>query len=86
MLGIGFLKAHIGSRIQFWCEASTRLKVNLDKNELIHVGEVPRVEELASLLGGKMGKLPSIYLGLSLGGHFKPHLYVMWLRRVFIKR
>ncbi|RVW92264.1 Pyrroline-5-carboxylate reductase [Vitis vinifera] len=47
------------------------LKINLDKNELISVGEVPNVEELSSWLGCKVGKLPTTYLGLPLGALFK---------------
>ena len=39
------------------------MKVNLDKNELIPVGNVENVEELASELGCKVGSLPSTYLG-----------------------
>ena len=33
--------------------------------------EVPNFEELASLLGCKVGKLQTIYLGLLLGAPFK---------------
>ncbi|RVW12610.1 hypothetical protein CK203_113167 [Vitis vinifera] len=50
---------------------SLGLKVNLDKNELIPVGNVENVEELASELGCKVGSLPSTYLGMSLGAPFK---------------
>ena len=54
-----------------WFEAISRLRVNLEKNELIPVGRVENVEELANEFGYKVGKLPSIYLGMSLGAPFK---------------
>ena len=47
------------------------MKINLEKNELILVGRVHNVEDLALELGCKMGGLPSRYLGLPLGGAFK---------------
>ncbi|RVW68530.1 hypothetical protein CK203_065548 [Vitis vinifera] len=52
-------------------EDNGRLKVNLDKNELIPMGNVENGEELASELGCKVGSLPSTYLGMSLGAPFK---------------
>ena len=54
-----------------WFEVISRLKVNLDKSELILVGNVDNVEELASELGCKVGSLPSLYLGMPLGAPFK---------------
>ena len=54
-----------------WFEAISRLKVNLDKSELFLVGIVENVEELASELGCKVGRLPSTYLGRPLGAPFK---------------
>ncbi|RVW70013.1 putative DNA helicase MCM9 [Vitis vinifera] len=47
------------------------LKVNMDKSELILVGSVENVEDLASELGCKVGSLPSTYLGMLLGAPFK---------------
>ncbi|RVW37131.1 hypothetical protein CK203_084530 [Vitis vinifera] len=55
------------SWILFWFEAASGLKINLAKSEVIPVGEVQRIEELAVELGCRVGKLPSIYLGLLLG-------------------
>ena len=55
------------SWILFWFEAASGLKINLAKSEVIPVGEVQRIEELAVELGCRVGKLPSIYLGLPLG-------------------
>jgi hypothetical protein len=45
--------------------------VNLGKSELVQVGEVPHLEELADILGCKTATLPMKYLGLPLGAHFK---------------
>ncbi|RVW26739.1 LINE-1 retrotransposable element ORF2 protein [Vitis vinifera] len=54
-----------------WFEAMSRLKVNLDKSEIIAVGKAENVEELALEFGCKVSKLSSSYLGLPLGAHFK---------------
>ena len=59
------------SWLLMWFEVISRLKVNLDKSELILVGNVDNVEELASELGCKVGSLPSLYLGMPLGAPFK---------------
>ena len=55
------------SWILMWFEAMTGLKINLDKSEIIPVGTVPNLVELASELGCKIGSLPTSYLGLPLG-------------------
>ncbi|RVW16563.1 hypothetical protein CK203_069336 [Vitis vinifera] len=47
------------------------LRINLDKSEIIPVGEVEEVEELAVELGCRVGYLPSSYLDLPLGAHHK---------------
>ena len=54
-----------------WFEAMSGLKVNLDKSEIIVVGRVENVEEVALEFGCKVSKLPSTYLGLPLGARFK---------------
>ena len=54
-----------------WFEAILGLRINLDNNELILVGYVKNVEDLAAKLGCKVGSLPSSYLGLPLGAPFK---------------
>uniref|UniRef100_A0A2N9GEX2 Reverse transcriptase domain-containing protein n=1 Tax=Fagus sylvatica TaxID=28930 RepID=A0A2N9GEX2_FAGSY len=41
------------------------------KSELVQVGEVPLLEELADILGCKTSTLPMKYLGLPLGASFK---------------
>ena len=47
------------------------LKVNIDKSEVILVGGVENMEELAMGLGCGVRKLPTSYLGLPLGVIFK---------------
>ena len=54
-----------------WFEAYSGLRINLEKSELILVGGVHSIEDLALELGCKVGGLPSRYLGLSLGAPFK---------------
>ena len=54
-----------------WFEALSRLKVNMEKSELIPVGRVENVGELADEFGYKVGNLPSTYLGMPLGAPFK---------------
>ena len=54
-----------------WFEACLRLIINLEKSELIPVGRVHVIEDLALELGCKVGGLPSCYLGLPLGAPFK---------------
>ena len=49
-----------------WFEAILGLKINLDKSELIPVGRVSNVMELAIVFGCKVGALPTTYLGLPL--------------------
>ena len=55
------------SWILFWFEATSRLRINLAKNEIILIGEMEEVDEMAVELGCKVGQLPAIYLGLPLG-------------------
>ena len=43
------------------------VRVNLDKSVIFLVGEMENVDQLAHELGCKVGALPSMYLGLSLG-------------------
>ena len=52
-------------------KACSGLKINLEKIELIPIGEVPNLEELAKVLGCKVCSLPSTYLGLPLGAPYK---------------
>ncbi|KAJ9677832.1 hypothetical protein PVL29_022672 [Vitis rotundifolia] len=50
-----------------WFEAASGLRINLAKSEIIPVGEVEEILEMAVELGCKVGQLPSTYLGLPLG-------------------
>ena len=58
--------------------------MNLEKSELIPVGRVENVEELADEFDYKVGKLPSTYLGMSLGVPFKS--VAAWDRRKISKK
>ena len=55
------------SWILCWFEAALGLRINLAKSEIIPVGEVEEILEMAVELGYKVGQLPSTYLGLPLG-------------------
>ena len=52
-------------------EAVTSLGVNMGKSELVPVGEVSNVGQLAEILCCHVGDLPMSYLGMSLGASFK---------------
>ena len=47
------------------------MKINLHKSEIIPLGRVDNVEELATELGCGVGSLPTKYLGLPLGAPHK---------------
>ena len=53
-----------------WFEAISGLKINLEKTEIILIGGVANVEDLALVLGYRIGNLPTSYLGLALGAPF----------------
>ena len=48
----------------------------MDKNEVFSIGEVANVEELNLVLGCRIGKLPTSYLGPPLGASYKS--YKVW--------
>ncbi|RVW40043.1 Transposon TX1 uncharacterized 149 kDa protein [Vitis vinifera] len=48
-----------------------RLKINLDKSEVIPIGEVEGVNEMAVEIECRVGQLPAVYLGLPLGASNK---------------
>ena len=52
-------------------EGCNNLEIGANKNKLIPIREVPNMEELALMLGCRVGKLPITYLGLALGAPFK---------------
>jgi hypothetical protein len=53
-----------------WFEAFSSLKINLGKSEMVPVGAVPNLEELAAILGCKRASLPMKYLGLPLESNY----------------
>ena len=55
------------SWILFWFEAASGLRINLAKSEIIPIGEVEGMDEMALELGCRAGQLSAIYLGLPLG-------------------
>ena len=59
------------SWLLMWFKACSGLRINLEKSELILVGKVHNIENLALELGCKVGSLLSSYLGLPLGAPFK---------------
>ena len=66
-------KEHLTSLswILAWFKAASDLRINLTKNELIPVGEVEEIEEMAMELGCRVGPLPTVYLELPLRAHHK---------------
>ena len=54
-----------------WSKVILKLKINLEKSELILIGRVVNVEEITCEIGCKVGELLSIYLDLPLSSHFK---------------
>ncbi|RVW61699.1 hypothetical protein CK203_065929 [Vitis vinifera] len=55
------------SWILFWFEAASGLRINLAKSEIIPVGEVEGIEELAVELGCRVGQLPQCIWATSGG-------------------
>ena len=53
-----------------WFEVISGLKINLTKSELISVGKAEKLDELALVLGCKVGVLPTTYLELPLGAPY----------------
>ena len=52
-------------------QAFTGLKVNVEKREIVPVGEVNNLDTLANILQCRVGSLPMKYLGMPLGTSFK---------------
>ncbi|RVW12719.1 putative ribonuclease H protein [Vitis vinifera] len=59
------------SWVFLWFEAISGLKVNRDKSEVIPVGRIKSLEDVVSMMGCRVRKLPTSYLGLPLGAFFK---------------
>ncbi|RVW70195.1 Transposon TX1 uncharacterized 149 kDa protein [Vitis vinifera] len=68
-------RAISGGYLSGW-RACSRLRINLEKSELISIGRVHIIKGLALELGCKVGELPSCYLGLPLGAPFNS--LVVW--------
>ena len=54
-----------------WFKTVLRLRINLEKSELILVGRVENIDDLTLDFGCRVGSLSSTYLGLPLGAPFK---------------
>ena len=52
-------------------EAAFGLKVNLSKSEMVQIGQVSNLTNLAALLECKISTVPMKYLGMPLGARFK---------------
>ena len=59
------------SWLLMWFEAASGLRINLEKSELIPVGRVENMDDLAWEFGYSLGSLPTTYLGMPLGAPFK---------------
>uniref|UniRef100_A0A2N9GLC7 Isopropylmalate dehydrogenase-like domain-containing protein n=1 Tax=Fagus sylvatica TaxID=28930 RepID=A0A2N9GLC7_FAGSY len=64
-------RAVSGGYISGFSVGHSGLKINLSKSELVPVGPVPNVPELAGIMGCSVASLPLTYLGLPLGASFK---------------
>lgn len=53
--------------MQFCFEAVNGLRINLAKSSIFSINADENIEELANILGCKVEKVPSVYLGLPLG-------------------
>lgn len=66
-------------RCLFSCfEAVSGLKINLPKSEIIHIGEMDEVENLARISGCRVALLLMKYLGLPFGGTIQVSFYMEW--------
>ena len=63
---IGYLKCTL-----LCFEAVSGLKVNLGKSEMVLIGDVPNIQELAAMLDCRISALPMNDLGLPLGARYK---------------
>ncbi|RVW88888.1 putative ribonuclease H protein [Vitis vinifera] len=82
VMGMEVLGALIRRAVEggFLSGSASGLKINLGKSEIIPVGEMEDIEELAVEIGCRVGSLPSQYLGLPLGALTRP-LGVGWSGR-----
>ncbi|KAG6692683.1 hypothetical protein I3842_10G126000 [Carya illinoinensis] len=57
-------------------EAVSRLRINLSKFEIVPMGSISNISDLANIMGCKISSLPTRYLGLPLGASHK--LVTIW--------
>lgn len=69
------------SWVFLWFEAISNLKVNRDKSEAIPVGRLDSWKNVALVMGCRVRKLPTSYLGLSLAPLSSLQGYGMQWRR-----
>ncbi|WKA01526.1 hypothetical protein VitviT2T_019806 [Vitis vinifera] len=74
------------SWLLMWSEAVSELRINLEKTELIPIGRVENINDIALKFGCRVGSLPSTYLGLPLGAPFKSILVWDGVEERFRKR
>ena len=74
------------SSVFMWFDVCLGLKMNLGKSEMIQIGNVLNLEELAKVLGCKVGAILTTYLGLPLGVPFKSSKVWEGLEEKFEKR
>ena len=59
------------------------LKVNVQKSEMVPIGEVDDVHALAEILGSRVGTLPISYLGMPLGPSYNsPSIWNPILKKI----
>ena len=64
-------------------QAMTGLKVNVQKSEIVPIGEIDDVHALAEILGCRVGTLPISYLGMPLGAsHNSPSIWNPILEKI----
>ena len=69
------------SWVFLWFEAISSLKVNRDKSEVIPVGRLDSWKDVALVMGCRVRKLPTSYLGLPLAPLSSLQGYGMQWRR-----
>ena len=63
---IGYLKCTL-----LCFEVVSGLRVNLGKSEMVPIGNIPNIQELAAILDCRISALHMNYLGLPLGARYK---------------
>lgn len=69
-----------------WFKTISGLKINLEKSEMIPVGPMLDLEELAVEIGCRVGEFLSSYLGLPLGASYKVEVVWDGVKERFRKR